>query len=95
MEKALKEFKVLLKDPHFYTHERITELKNSVQLKGEEMKLIIDEETKKFIHRLEEYETEYKEYLLTNEFNVESKKLEVELKFAQSNLDSWIESLNK
>ena len=94
-EEALKQLEILLKDPYFYTHERISELKNSVQLKGEELKLIIDEETMKLIDRLEEYERQSKEYLSSNEFKVESKKLDRELKIAQSNLDSWLESLNK
>ena len=94
-EKALKEFEVLLKDPHFYTHERISELKNIVQLKGEELKLRIDEEMTKLIGKLGEYERQSKEYLSSNEFKVESTKFHSELKRAQSNLDSWIESLNK
>ena len=94
-EEALNEFQVLLKDPYVYTHERINELKNSVQLKGEELKLIIDEEMKKHIYRLEEYERQFKDYLSSNEFKVESQKLENELKLSQSNLDSWLESLNK
>ena len=94
-EKALKEFEVLLNDPYFYTHGKISELINAVQLKGEELKLIIDEEMKKFIDRLEEYERQTKEYLLTNEFKVESMNFNSQLKIAQSNLDSWIENLNK
>ena len=95
LEKALNEFQVLLNDPYFYTHERISELKNSVQLKGEELKLIIDEEMKKFIDRLEEYERKTREYLSSNEFKVESMNFNSQLKIAQSNLDSWLESLNK
>ena len=91
----LKEFEVILKDPYFFTHEKISELKNTVQLKGEQLMLIIEKEMKKLIDTIEEYEIESKEYLLTNEFNVESKKLENELKAAQLNLNSWLESLNK
>jgi hypothetical protein len=94
-EIALKEFEVLLKDPYDYTHERLSDLKYSVHLKGEELKLIIDQEMKKLFDRLEECERQSKEYLSSNEFRVESQKFENELKLAQSNLDSWIESLNK
>ena len=94
IENALKEFELLIKDPFFYTYERISELKNIVQLKGEELKLRIDEEMQKYIDRLEEYERQSKEYLSYNEFKVESKRLENELKVFQSNLNSWIESLN-
>jgi hypothetical protein len=94
-EKALKEFESLIKDPKFLTNEKISELKNNVQLKGEELKLKIDQEMKKLLDRLEEYERQCKEYLSSNEFKEESKKLESEMKIAQSNLDSWIECLNK
>ena len=94
-EEALKHFEVLLKDPHFYTYERINVLKNTVQLKGDELKLRIDQEMKKLFDRLDEYERQSKEYLSSNEFKEESKKLENELKKAQSDLDSWFESLNK
>ena len=92
---SLKELKLLLKDPYFYTHGKISELKNSVQLKGEEIKLRIDEEMKKLIDKLEEYERECRKYLSSNEFKEESKKLDCKMKLTQSNLDSWIESLNK
>ena len=95
VENALKEFELLIKDPLFYTHERITELKDSVQLKGEELKLVIDQEMKKLFDRLEVYERQSKEYLSSNEFKVESQKLDNELKLSQTILNSWIESLNK
>ena len=95
LEETLNEFNVILNDPSFYTHERISELKNAVELKGEELKLRIDEEMQKLINRLEEYERQSREYLSTNEFKEESKKLNDELKTTQSKLDSWIESLNK
>ena len=95
LEEFLKEIEVILKDPFVLTHERISELKNSVQLKGEELKLIIDQEMKKLIDRLDEYERQSKEYLSSNEFKRESEKLEIELKSANSNLDSWLESLKE
>ena len=66
-----------------------------MQLKGEELKLIIDQEVTKYIDGLEEYERQSKEYFSSNEFKEESEKLENERKLAQSNLDSWLESLNE
>ena len=94
-EELLKEIEVHLKDPFFHAHERISELKNSVQLKGEELKLLIDQEMKKLIDRLDECERQSKDYLSSNEFKEESIKLETELKSAQSNLVSWLESLKE
>ena len=91
----LKQIEVVLTYPFVIAYERISELKNSVQLKGEELKLIIDQEMKKLIDRLDEYERQSKEYLSSNEFKVESEKLEIELKSAYSNLDSWLTSLKE
>jgi hypothetical protein len=91
----LNEIEAILKDPFVIAHERITELKNSVQLKGEELKLTIDQEMKKLIDRLDEYERQSKEYLSSNELKEESIKLETELKSAYSNLDSWLAYLHK
>ena len=95
VENALKEFELLLKDPFFYTYERISELKLTIQLKGEELKLMLDQIMMKHIYRLDEYERQSKEYLSSNEFKIESTKLENELKIAKSNLNYWIECLNK
>ena len=94
-EEFLKDMEAILKDPFVIAHERISELKNSVQLKGEELKLIIDQEMKKLIDRLDECERQSKEYLSSNEFKVESEKLETELKSAHSSLDSWFASLKE
>ena len=94
-EDLLKEIEVALKDPSFLAHERISELKNIVQLKVEELKLIIDHEMKKLIDRLEECERQSMEYLSSNEFKVESEKLETEFKSAHSNLDSWLATLQE
>ena len=95
LEDSLKQLELLLKDPNAFTHEKITELKDIVQLKGEELKLIIDQEMNKLLDRLEEYEKESKLYLSSNEFKVESHKLDNELKISESSLKSWLENLNK
>ena len=94
-ENALAEFEVILNDPNVYPYERITDLKNDVQLKAEELKLRIDEEKSKLLDRLEKNQEQCKEYLSTKEFKEESKKFESEMKIAQSKLDSWNASLNK
>ena len=94
-EELLKEIEIALKNPFFLAHERISELKNSVQLKGEELKLVIDQEMKELIDRLDECERQSKEYLSSNQFKKESEKLAIKLKSAHSNLDSWLTCLNK
>ena len=94
-EELLDEIEAILKDPFFYSHQKISELKNSVQLKGEELKQTIDQEMKTLIDRLDEYERQSKEYLSSNEFKEESEKLESELKSAHSSLDSWLQCLKE
>ena len=91
----LNKIEAILKDPFVIAHERINELKNSVQLKGEELKLKIDQEMKKLIDRLDEYERQSKEYSSSNEIKLESEKLKTELKSAHSNLDTWLRSLEE
>ena len=86
---------MILNDPNVYPYEKITDLKNDVQLKAEELKLRIDEEKSKLLDRLEKNQEQCKEYLSTKEFKEESKKFESEMKIAQSKLDSWNASLNK
>ena len=86
-EEFLKDIEAILKDPFVHAHERISELKNSVQLKGEELKLIIDQEMKTLFEILDDYETQSKEYLSSNEYKVESEKFETELKSVHSNLN--------
>ena len=95
VENALKEFEVLIKDPYAYTYQVINDLKFIVQQKGEELKLIIDQEMKKLIVQLENYQRQSKEYLSSVEFRIQSNKLKNDFKLPQSNLDLWLESLNK
>lgn len=94
-ENELKELEVTLKDPSHYTDQKINDLKNKVQLKGEKLKLRIDQEMDKLFEALKEYERQSKTFLSTNEYKNETAKLSNELKISQSNLDSWIEILNK
>ena len=94
-ENELKELEVTLNDPSHYTKQKINDLKNIVQLKGEELKLRIDQEMDKLFGTLEEYERQCKTFLSTNEYQNETAKLSNELKISQSNLDSWIEILDK
>lgn len=92
-EELLKEIENLLKDPFHLTHERISDLKNTVQLKGEEIRLMIDQKIKDMLETLDDYERQCKDYLTTNEYATVSSKFDLES--AQHQLNKWIETLNK
>ena len=94
-EDVLIEVEVLLKDPYNYTHDVIGDLKNTVQLKGEELKQRIDQEMVKLFDALDQYEKECKEFLSSDEYKDRTDKIDGELKSVQSDLDSWKEHLNK
>lgn len=65
------------------------------QLKGNELKLVIDQEMKKRIDKLDEYERQTIQYLSANEFKVDSKKLENQVKSTQPNLNPWFAGLKE
>ena len=74
LDHYLREIECSLTDPLNYIHESISDLKNKVQLKGEELKLEIDEKMEKLLNRLDTYENECK----TNQ--VDTTRIEKEMK---------------
>lgn len=85
----------LLKDPNHFTHQRIGELKNAVQLKGEQLKLKIDDEVSRLLAKLNRYENDCKLLLATSEYSAQAGKLHNKLKGSQSELDFSTSYLNK
>ena len=92
---AIKDFNVILEEPQKVTHEAIVELKSSIELKRDELKQKIDEEANKLIGSLDEYKKSCDDYLDSDEYQIEFEKVESEIKNFQSDLDSWIEILNR
>ena len=67
-----------------------------MQLKGEELKLKIDDEMKKLFDRLDEYVNECKKSIDANQIDSKEKLvLDEELRKGQSDLDSWFKDLDK
>ena len=89
------EIETLLKDPSFFTHKKISDLKNMIQIKNEEMKLQIDKETDQLMEKLKRYEADSKEYSATNSYIDKAKRLDMSLKESESKLKHWNDSLNK
>jgi hypothetical protein len=84
-----------LKDPYNFTHEAISYLKNTVQLKGEEMKLKIDEQMASLIGKLDKYNEDCKQNLSSSEFVAKSKELSDEKEEARFELEKWLDTLNE
>ena len=89
------EIESLIRDPSFFAYQKVNDLKNKVNIKREELKLLIDEETDLLLDKLSKYETECKECLTTNEFIGNSASLNISLKKSQMKLKSSIVYLNK
>lgn len=92
-EELLKEIENLLKDPFHLTHERISDLKNTIQLKGEEIKLMVDQKMKEMWETLDDYERQCKDYLSSSKYATVSSKFDLES--SQHQLNKWTETLNK
>lgn len=60
LEIIIEQIECLLNDPFAYIHDEISKLRNNVQKKSEQLKLKIDEKTKKLHNPLTEYENRCK-----------------------------------
>ena len=85
----------ILNDPFNFIYHAIDFLKETVQLKGEEMILNISENMTKIISKLDQHKNECENELNGNEFKMKSKKLIDEKEKARIDLDKWQETLNE
>ena len=79
-----KKFQIAIEDPHNFMHDYISEIKNKVDLRREELKVEIDRISDQSIKELEEFE---KECLTKAEFNKISEKCSNGLNSYQKDLD--------
>jgi hypothetical protein len=91
----LTKIEEILQDPYNFTYEAIGCLKNAVQLKGEEMKLKIDEQMSTLISKLEKYSEECKENLSSSDYLTKLEKIREDKEDARSNLEKWMATLNE
>lgn len=89
------EIEALLKDPSFFIHQQVSDLKNKIQTKSEELKLQIDKETDRFIENLTRYEADCKDYSTSSEYKDNATSLDMSLNESDSKLKHWNESLNE
>lgn len=85
----------ILNDPCHFTFEEINDLKNEVHIKGELLKVKIDEEMNALLDKLEEYKQTCKNYLKTDQFSADSNKLDQDSKSAKFELNKCLSILDE
>jgi hypothetical protein len=91
----INDFDCLLKDPFNFTYEAIEYLKNVAQLKVEQMKLKLDEELVIVIGKLDEFKSDCKTNLKSNEYLSKVGKFEERKETAREELKKWEATLNE
>ncbi len=94
LKDLLEEVESTIKDPKNYIYATISKIKNRIDLKREELKLIIDNDCELMINQLNEFEKECNENLITNEVKEKLDKLNTNKEIFKIELDKWVENLN-
>lgn len=94
LDDLLASIESILNDPYNFTYEAIRNLINAVQLKGEEMKLEIDNQMDYFISILEEYNENCKIYSNTDDYWLKSEEFREEKDECRKVLNKWVNILN-
>lgn len=94
LDKLIKQFEALRKDPGFFINEIVCKFKNQTEILREELKLMIDTKANKIIDELEEYERECKSKLSTCEFKKSTQEIENELAIINKDVNKWEKRLN-
>lgn len=95
LDEALTRFETILNDPIYFVHESVTDLKSKINLKTEELKLLIDETSQRLLNELDEYEKQCTENIETSRPESgldEFKKLRDE---TRAKMRSWSNFLNQ
>lgn len=92
---VVHQIKQISKEPSYYAHLVIDELRNKVHLKSEELKLKIDENTKKLLDLLAEYQNSCELNTKEASFMATMDKLKNANDATENQLNGWLESLNQ
>ena len=90
----VKEMEHLVNDPKTYTYDEISQLKNRVHLKSEQLKLKIDKETEKLLDKLKKYQTRCDDSLTADSYLSWKRKRNYKETYSAS-LASWKSELNE
>lgn len=94
-DQLLTRLEQVLNDPRNYTFDAICILKDAVQLRGEKLKLRIDDKMREFFMKLEKYEFERERALKADEFRDKLMMLELMKNDARDELAAWENTLNQ
>lgn len=95
-EKILDTIENVLSDPSNFTHEAISSLAYVVQLKGEEMKLKIDENMERIFRKLNDFSEKCKMIVINErDFTANSENIRIEKATGRVELKKWFASLNE
>jgi hypothetical protein len=94
LKELLASIEDILSDPYNFTYDAIRSLMDEVQLKGDEIKLEIDNQIDKILSQLEEYNENCKMNLNSNDYLARSKEIQVEKEDAEKLLAKWEKILN-
>lgn len=95
LDQLLREIDVLLNDPNKVTNETIDNLRIRINLKSENLKLYIKEETTKVLNKLKDYEQRCKSFLYSKDYESISNQLNENKKTTGSELKNWFDELNQ
>jgi hypothetical protein len=94
LDEFLTKIEHTLNDPYNFTYEAIKALKDIVQLKGEEMKMEIDNKMNHFINKLDEYNDECKKSFELKEYLAKAEKFRLEKEEGRQMLAQYLSNLN-
>ena len=95
LNNLLDEFNLLQKDPVFFTHEKISKLRNRVLLSSEQFKLKLEENTQKLLDILQKFEDDCKTYVLSSDYKSKHEEIQRTINSVKSKLDEWMSNLNE
>jgi hypothetical protein len=95
LDELLDEIEHVLADPFNFTYEAIEHLKSVAQLKADEMKLKVDKDLALLIAKLDEYKTNSKSNLKSNEYLAKSGEFERKKENTRQQLKKFMATLNE
>lgn len=96
MDDLLQQIEQMIRDPVNFKFERVSELKNKIQLRKEVLMKKIEEESNYALERLDEYyQTRKEDTAKSREYVDECEKLEKEMRTRKEELAEWMNELNR
>jgi hypothetical protein len=94
-DEMLTKLEHVLADPRNYSYEMINNMRNKVQLRGEELKMKIDEKMDQVFSQISKYDESCKEFLTTSVYAEQFERLNSTKNLARKDLESWHATLDQ